>query len=89
MTALSQYLCMPRQGHLEAAIKVFGYLQANPTGQIVVDIDDAPIHKVAKYSGEQSWSEFYTDTEEDIPYDMPEPHGYLAKLIAYVDSDHA
>ena len=70
-------------------IKVFGYLQANPDGKIVVDISDPPIHKVAKYSGEQSWSEFYTDTEEDIPHDMPEPYGYLAKLTAFVDSDHA
>ena len=79
----------PRKGHLEAMIHLFGYLENTKTGRIVVDVGEAPIRNRAKYMDEASWTEFYQDTEEELPYDMPQPDGKLSTLTTYVDADHA
>ena len=79
----------PRQGHLTAIIKVFGYLRFTIEGKIVIDTSDPPIRNEATFEEIASWSEFYEDTEEDIPYDMPQSSGSMVKLTAIVDADHA
>ena len=89
VSALSQYLCAPRKGHLEAMGKLFGYLKNTCNGRIVIDVGDAPIRKKAFYTGDAPWSEFYEDTEEDIPYDLPQSDGNFARLTTFVDADHA
>ena len=89
VSSLSRYLIAPRQGHLNAMIKVFGYLKHTINGKIVIDIADPPIRDEATFEEIASWSEFYEDTEEDIPYDMPQSSGCMVKLTAIVDADHA
>jgi len=89
VSSLARYLMAPRQGHLLAIIKVFGYLKHTINGKIVIDISDPPIHDEATFENIASWSEFYEDTEEDIPYDMPQSSGCMVKLTAIVDADHA
>ena len=89
LNSLSRYLVAPRKGHLDAMIYLFGYLLATSTGKIAIDIGDPPIRKKAFYTGDATWSEFYQDTEEDIPYDLPQSDGNVAKLTTYVDADHA
>ena len=37
----------------------------------------------------QDWHDFYGDTKEELPPDMPEPLGEPVKMTAFVDSDHA
>ena len=79
----------PRKGHLEAMIHLFGYLEHTRQGRIVVDIGEPPIRKEALFMGDAEWSEFYEDTEEAVPHDLPQSHGRLATLTTYVDADHA
>ena len=37
----------------------------------------------------QNWAELYPDACEDLPYDMPIPKGAVARIVVYVDADHA
>jgi hypothetical protein len=71
--------------------RVFGYLKHNADGRISID----PSH-MRRIDGEQdgeriqhSWTEFYPDAKEEIPYDQPTPLGNEATTLVYVDADHA
>ena len=70
-------------------IHLFGYLENSKQGRSVVDIGEPPIKRKALFMGDAEWTEFYEDTEEDIPYDLPQADGNLATLTTYVDADHA
>ena len=65
------------------------YLNTHKSGEIVVDTSEAPVRDTALYNVGFNWSEFYPDAVEQIPEDMPEPKGKLAKITCYVDADHA
>jgi hypothetical protein len=61
---LSTYLAMPREGHLEQALHIFGYLKGNPKRKLGFDpshpdIDENRFRKC-------DWSEFYREAEEVI-----------------------
>ena len=86
---LSQYSMAPRQGHFEALQWIFGYLTKHPHGQIPIGIADPPICQDVTFTSGQNWIEFYSDACEDVPPDIPEPRGAEAKLMAFVDADHA
>ena len=43
VNSLSRYSMAPREGHLKALQKVFGYLRTNPKGKILIDSKTAPI----------------------------------------------
>ena len=86
---LARYMMAPKVGHLEAIYHLFGYLEQSKDGKIVVDLGEAPIRKKAKFLDKAEWTEFYEDTEEAMPQDMPEPLGNMAILTIYVDADHA
>ena len=89
LSSLSRYMMAPRKGHLDAMMKLFGYLRRTSDGQIPVDIGHAPIQDKAFYTGYAAWTEFYEDTEEDIPYDLLQSDGNLVRITTYVDADHA
>ena len=90
LNQMSRYSMAPRKGHLEAVKRIFGYLRARPCGQIIVDDEPEPsIRSKATINDGFNWTEFYQDTCEDIPDDMPKPEGKLATLTCYVDADHA
>ena len=78
----------PREGHLHAMKRVFGYLKKFPKGKIVVDSGyrDNSAFKINEY---QNWKEFYPDAEEELPDDMPTPFGKATRITVYVDADHA
>ena len=78
-----------REGHFCAMQKVFGYLCMFPQGHILINVNDPPIRQHATSSIGHSWIEFYPDADEDIPANMPKPHGPVSSLTAYVDADHA
>jgi len=87
VSMLSSYLALPREGHLEAALHVMGYLRLkhntrlifDPTYPVIVDSD------FPRYD----WTEFYGDIQEDLPPDMPEPLGKDVDIRMICDSDHA
>ena len=72
----SRFSQEPRSGHLDALIRVFGYLKKYSKGNIIID-PKCPDHDQFNIQKNQQWKEFYPDAIEDIPHkDMiPEPLG--------------
>jgi hypothetical protein len=84
---LSSYLAMPREGHLEQAIHMFGYLKSHPKRKLGFDpshptIDENRFRKC-------DWSEFYRDAKEAIPENMPTPRGNVMSTHCFMDANHA
>jgi hypothetical protein len=89
VTALSAHLALPRQGHLDAAIHIFGYLQREVSRWILMDPtypNTFPGQAEPVYS---EWTEFYEGATEPIPTDAPTPRGKHVILTCFVDADHA
>ena len=89
ISTLARYSVAPRTGHFQALTKVFGYLRGFPKGKIMIDISDPEVNKLAEFNESQEWCEFYPDAREDVPDDRPAPRGNEARLLCYVDADHA
>ena len=87
INTLSRYSGAPREGHMEAVRRVFGYLKKFNKGRIIID-DSYPEVKAPPME-ENRWNEMYPDAEIENPKDMPEPRGKKARIMAYVDADHA
>ena len=85
---LAQYSQAPREGHINAMQRVFGYLKHFSKRSVVYD-PRVPKHhddKVTKFEG---WDEMYPDAQEEMPPGMPEPKGRSVRISAYFDADHA
>ena len=90
VSLLSQYQLAAREGHFMAMTHMFGYLKKHPKGRLIIDVNPTPpIREIAKFSDGHSWTEFYEDCEENMPYDMPLSDGQEATLTCFVDADHA
>jgi hypothetical protein len=87
VSMLSSYLACPREGHLENALHVMGYLQLKHNSPLIFDPTYPDIDQTAFPSFD--WTEFYGNVEEAIPPDMPPPLGKDVDLRMMVDSDHA
>ena len=87
--ALSHFSMAPRRGHLEAMIRVFGYLKKFPHGQLLVDPNPIDHTEIRKKINKFDWQEFYPDVEEEKPPDMLPVKGAEAFMTCYVDADHA
>ena len=86
-SVLASHMAMPREGHLDAALHVFGYLQRKTNARMVfdptypdIDQDQFPRH---------DWERFYGDVKEAIPIDCPKPLGKSVDLRMMVDADWA
>jgi hypothetical protein len=87
VSMLSTHLAMPREGHLQQAYHIFGYLKAKPKKTLAFDpthpdIDESRFHKC-------DWHEFYRGAKELIAGDAPEPRGNVVSTHCFVDADHA
>ena len=84
---LSSYLAMPRVGHLEQALHIFGYLKSHPKRKLGFD----PTHPSINENRFQQcdWKEFYRDAEEAIPTNMPKARGNVMSTHCFVDANHA
>ncbi|HEY9300451.1 MAG TPA: Ty1/Copia family ribonuclease HI, partial [Phormidium sp.] len=89
INTLSRYAMAPREGHVKAMIRVFGYLQYRPKGKILVDVGEPPVRQSIEPTKDQDWMEFYPDAVEYVPPDRPKPRGKLCTLTCFVDADHA
>jgi hypothetical protein len=78
----------PRQGHLDAMKRVFGYLKKFQKGKIIVD-SSYRAHSIVKITNYDNWKEFYPDAFEELPHHMPTPFGKKARITVYVYADHA
>jgi hypothetical protein len=68
---LSLHLAYPREGHLDAALHVMGYLRLKYNSQLIFYptyplIDDSTFQH-------HDWEEFYGDVQEAIPMNAPPP----------------
>jgi hypothetical protein len=87
VSLLSSYLAQPREGHLEAALHIMGYLKLKHNSRLIFDptYPTIDMNQFPTYD----WTEFYGDASEAIPPDMPTPLGKDVDLRMMVDSDHA
>ena len=87
---LSRFSMQPREGHMKAIIRVFGYLKRHYQGKIMIDPNypDHANYPTPKYD---NWREFYPDAEEHIPdiKEIPEGLGPMVRMTLYKDADHA
>jgi hypothetical protein len=89
VNTLSRFSMAPRQTHLQAMIRVFGYLKKYPQGQLTVDPTTPNRVQLPKLITPHAWQEFYPDAIEEIPSDAPAALGVSPTTMAYVDADHA
>ena len=88
VSLLSSFLCMPREGHLNAAYNVFAYLDKHLDANLVFD-DIYPLIDTSVFK-KTDWSEtYYGPPGEEIPHNMPEPRGNPVVISCFVDANHA
>jgi len=87
ISMLSQHQALPREGHLEAIYSIFAYIKKHPTAYIVFDEKEPPVEE--ERFKEFEWTDFYGESKEEIPADMPPPRGKEVLISCFVDADHA
>ena len=87
VSMMSSHLALPREGHLEQVIHMFGYLKTHKKFRLMFDSDHPQIstNRFKSYD----WFDFYKDAKEAIPTNMPEPRGHSMSTSAFVDADLA
>ena len=95
VSCLSQHLCSPREGKLDAVYRIFRYLQKNlgknpgrmaynpmyePTDKNVFEVFGRDLDK---------WEIFYPNSQEIMPRHIPEELGKYVVIKSYVDANHA
>ena len=83
---MSTYIALPRVGHLNQLYRMFFFLKLYPKRKLAFD----PIHpKISERMFKRyDWFDFYRDTKESIPGDMPRPRGNPMSTHCFVDASH-
>ena len=84
---MARYANSPREGHMEAMRRIFGYVK-NYTKQGIkydVTLPDFSKYKRTKYD----WFRRYGNVTEEMPYKMPEPRGKPVRMSGFFDASHA
>ena len=90
VSMMSSHLALPREGHLKELYHIFAYLKARPNAEMV--FDPTPINPDMSLFPKEDWSYSaygYESLKEELPKDMPIPHGQSMTMRVFVDSDHA
>jgi hypothetical protein len=87
LSLMSSHMAMPREGHLDTVLHIFGYLKAKYNSRMAFD-PTVPYYDESSFK-ECDWKEFYGNVEEAIPSNAPEPRGESVHIRMYIDSDHA
>ena len=82
-----KHMVMPREGHLEQVLHIYGYLKQKKKFRIAFDPDYPQVspNRFKKYD----WEEFYRGVKEDLPPDMPDARGLALDIHVFVDASHA
>ena len=88
VTTLARYAHAPREGHMKAVLRVFGYLKKFQKGKLIID-PYLPNHQAYPYDDLNNWRDLYPDTVEEIPPGAPTPKGPKVRVTIWVDADHA
>ena len=89
VSMMSSHLALPREGHLEQVLHIFGYLKKYHNTEMVFDPSDPVIDEGLFECQDCASSEFGSDLKEVIPENIPTPRGMGFTMNAYVDADHA
>lgn len=84
---LARYNSLPREGHLQAALKLFGYLKNNPKACTIFDTREPDLSMYNPVN--HNWQELYPGAREELPPDMPTPKMKPITILAYFDASHA
>ena len=81
VATMTTHLAMPRIGHLEELLHIFGFLKQRPKR-------NHPTINERRFK-QYDWYDFYRDAKEAIPGDMPSPRGNAGRAHCFVDADLA
>ena len=84
---LSSHLAIPREGHLEQALHIVGYLKYKKKFRLLYDCGYPDINE--KVFKQYDWLDFYRHAKEAIPPNMPEARGKHVIITCFVDANHA
>jgi hypothetical protein len=87
---MSSHLALLREGHLKELYHIFAYLKARPNAEMV--FDPTPIRPDLYLFPKEDWSYYaygYESLKEELPGEMPVPHGQSMMMRVFVDADHA
>jgi hypothetical protein len=84
---MSTYLALPREGHLEQVLHIFGYLKSHKKLRILFDSGLPKVNE--SWFKNYDWFDFYRDAKEAIPPNMPEARGRGVTITCFVDANHA
>ena len=87
VSLLSQHLALPREGHLEQVLHVFGFLKENRKLRIMFDCSQPEVDE--RLFKDYDWFDYYRYAKEKVPTNMPEPRGLSVSLSMFVDASHA
>ena len=85
MSLLSAHLALPRIGHLEQVIQIFGYLKLYPKCKIEFDAAHPSIDE--RIFKKYDWYNFYRGAKEAIPLDCLKPLGNSISTHCFVNAD--
>ena len=89
-STMARYNMAPRKGHVDAVIRILGYLKnvAGLNPRLLVNPGN-PGHEKYPKQDYESWKEFYPELKEVLPHDMPTARGPSVWITIFVDADHA
>ena len=86
---MSSHIALPRVGHLEQVLHIFGYLKQHHNAELVFDPTPPEIDHSAFCRRDWSTSEFgHLEQKEEIPGNAPKPRGLGLTTSAQVDASH-
>ena len=78
----------PREGHLIALKKMWGYLKGHMKGRILFDTRPMDVVEVEYFEG-SNWHQIYgDDLQEDLPPDMPKVKMKPVQITIYFAASH-
>ena len=89
VSTMARFSAMPREGHLSALFRLYGYLKGSLKAKIIYDAR-VPDYSALLGCQEPDWMEMYPGACEEIDRERdPQPRGAEVVVSAYVDADHA
>ncbi len=92
VSMMSSHLTLPREGHLKEVyhIFVFAYLKEHPNADMVFDLSPVAVDMGQFERQDWLYSAYgYESLKDELPPNMPVPHGQLMTMHVFVDADHA
>ena len=87
VVCLGSFRVAPREGHLDRAKRVCGYLRKHPDGALRFRTD-IPDHESRYTKPDVNWiHSVYGDVTEELPHNMPQPKGKPVRTTTNVDAN--